>query len=396
MSDGCCFASSFARSASSCGPRSRGGVFWRSRARFVASVRTTDEPRLGAVAAEDRERADLARPVVGARRQVPGEAVARERAAVDHAPRRLVALERHAVERERDRLGPCGGCGTHGSGGCQPDLRRRRAMRRGRRPPPAWPARPPAAWTTVTWPFAPRTSPDSMRRPSVPPSARSTAAAAPVRLGGFADRHGEHVGGCALGGGGRGGDSHAGLRWGKMRTPHSKEPTWTPRSRSPRATSPAAGTTSLADVPTPPQPPLHPGTGQPVGPGRPGAALPDGPDPPGGLDRSRDRRSPRRCSTSFGSGGRRRFTAPAGSSRRSAPARASTTSTRAARRPARTSRTRPSPRRTTRPRPAASGLRPRPARASGGAPSRSRRRCSGSSARSTWCASATTRSRTGG
>ena len=44
----------------------------------------------------------------------------------------------------------------------------------------------------------------------------------------------------------------------------------------------------LADAPTPPQPPLHPGTGQPVGPGRPGAAVPDGPDPPGGLDRSRD------------------------------------------------------------------------------------------------------------
>ena len=42
VSDGCCFASSFARSASSCGPMSRGGVFWRSRARFVASVRTTE------------------------------------------------------------------------------------------------------------------------------------------------------------------------------------------------------------------------------------------------------------------------------------------------------------------------------------------------------------------
>ena len=88
-------------------------------------------------------------------------------------------------------------------------------------------------------------------------------------------------------------------------------------------------------------------------PRRPGAALPDRPDPAGGLDRARDRRSPRRCSTCCGCGGRRRSTARTGWSGRSARARASTTSTRASARPGRTSRTRPSPRPTTTPGPAA-------------------------------------------
>ena len=35
--------------------------------------------------------------------------------------------------------------------------------------------------------------------------------------------------------------------------------------------------------------PLHPGTGQPIGPGGPGAAVPDGADPPGGQHGARDR-----------------------------------------------------------------------------------------------------------
>ena len=48
----------------------------------------------------------------------------------------------------------------------------------------------------------------------------------------------------------------------------------------------------LPDLPTPPPPPLHPGTGQPVGPGRPGAAVPDGPDPAGGLAASSTSTSP--------------------------------------------------------------------------------------------------------
>ena len=97
----------------------------------------------------------------------------------------------------------------------------------------------------------------------------------------------------------------------------------------------------------PPQPPLHPGTGQPVGPGRPGAALPDGPDPPGGLDRSRDpdpRGGARRPAALAADAALPRPPARAGDRHR---ARASTTSTRASRRPARTSRTRPSPRRST-------------------------------------------------
>ena len=49
----------------------------------------------------------------------------------------------------------------------------------------------------------------------------------------------------------------------------------------------------LHDLPTPPPPVLHPGTGQPVGPRGPGAAVPDGPDPAGGLA-GPVRRDPRR------------------------------------------------------------------------------------------------------
>ena len=87
----------------------------------------------------------------------------------------------------------------------------------------------------------------------------------------------------------------------------------------------------LHDLPTPPPPVLHPGTGQPVGPGRPGAAVPDGPDPAGGLERA-VRRHPRR-------GARRlpalaavaRCSARTGWRRRSARRRGSTTSTRASR-----------------------------------------------------------------
>ena len=44
-----------------------------------------------------------------------------------------------------------------------------------------------------------------------------------------------------------------------------------------------------SDMPNRPQPVLHPGTGEPVGPGRPRAALPDGADPPGGEHRCRGR-----------------------------------------------------------------------------------------------------------
>ena len=43
-----------------------------------------------------------------------------------------------------------------------------------------------------------------------------------------------------------------------------------------------------ADLPSLPPPPLHPGTGQPVGPGRPRPDLPDGADPAGGERRAVD------------------------------------------------------------------------------------------------------------
>ena len=59
----------------------------------------------------------------------------------------------------------------------------------------------------------------------------------------------------------------------------------------------------LHDLPTPPPPPLHPGTGQPVGPDDLARALPDGPDRPGGHHRAVRRHPRRRCRTSTGCGG---------------------------------------------------------------------------------------------
>ena len=76
-------------------------------------------------------------------------------------------------------------------------------------------------------------------------------------------------------------------------------------------------------------------------------------------------------------------------------ARASSTSTRASARRAATSRTPRSRRRTTSRRTAGRESPPRPAPVSGAAPSRSPRSSSGSSARSTWSRSRTSRSRTG-
>ena len=88
----------------------------------------------------------------------------------------------------------------------------------------------------------------------------------------------------------------------------------------------------LPDLPTPPPPPLHPGTRQPVGPDDLAAAVPDGPDPPGGH-------RPSSTSTSRGEvldvyrlwRPSPAATARTGSRRRSAPRPASTTSTRASR-----------------------------------------------------------------
>jgi hypothetical protein len=86
----------------------------------------------------------------------------------------------------------------------------------------------------------------------------------------------------------------------------------------------------VPDLPTPPPPPLHPGTLQPVGPDDLAPLFP--------MDlilqevtRTATSTSPARCSTSTGSGGRRRCTARTGWRRRSAPRPGSTTSTRASR-----------------------------------------------------------------
>ena len=155
------------------------------------------------------------------------------------------------------------------------------------------------------------------------------------------------------------------------------------------------GTTSPPTCPRRRRRSLHPGTLQPVGPGRPRAALPDGADPPGGLDRARRSRSRSRCATSTGSGGRRRSSARA--PRAGAPdARAHLLQVRGRqRRPGATSRTRPSRRPSTTRKRASSASRPRRAPGNGDRRSPSRARSSASRSTSSWCASRTTRSRTG-
>jgi len=101
------------------------------------------------------------------------------------------------------------------------------------------------------------------------------------------------------------------------------------------------------------------------------------------------------CCRSSGSGGRRRCSAPAAWRRRSAHRPTFTTRTKASRLPAATSRTPPSRRRiTTRPSESSGSLR-KPARASGAARSPWAASCSAWRARSTWSASASTRSRSG-
>ena len=158
---------------------------------------------------------------------------------------------------------------------------------------------------------------------------------------------------------------------------------------------PTAWFNVLPVMPAPLQPPLHPATNEPVGPDDLAPLFPMGLiaqevsaepwiDVPGEvLDILR------------AVAARRRSCAPSGSSARSARRRASTSRTSRCRRRVRTSRTPRCRRRsTTRPR-ASPGSRPRPAPASGAPRSRSRARSSTSSARCTWCARRTSRSRTG-
>ena len=245
------------------------------------------EPGLGPVAAQHGERGHLARPVVGRPGQVAGEAVAGERGPVDDAPRRLGRLERHAVERERDRLRPCAPCRANRGRGGQPDL-----GRPGRLPEPhdRDPLGPHAA-VGVHHRHLPSRAADlarvdepGQRAPERPVDGRRGAGQA----GRSPDRDREHVGCGALGRGGRGGDSHAGLRWGKMGRPilrsrHGRQD-HAPRERPspklvqhPRRRAHAAAAAAA---------PGHRAAGRAR---RSGAALPDGPDPPGGLDRLRDR-----------------------------------------------------------------------------------------------------------
>ena len=152
----------------------------------------------------------------------------------------------------------------------------------------------------------------------------------------------------------------------------------------------------LADLPGRAAAAAHPGHGEPVGPDDLAAALPDGADRAGGLDRARHRDPGGGPGRSTASGGRPRCFAPGGSSARSIPRRTSTTSTRGSPRPARTSPTPRSPRPSTTARPGSASSPPRPGRGSGAPRSRSPASCSGSSARSSWSASPTTRSPTAG
>ena len=130
-------------------------------------------------------------------------------------------------------------------------------------------------------------------------------------------------------------------------------------------------------------------------PRRSGAAVSDGPDPAGGVDRPRDPDPGRGHRCAAGCGGRPRFIGRIAWSAPSAPGsriyyKNESVSPAGSHKPntavaqayynAKAGRT-ASP--------------PRPAPASGAAPWRSPRSCSGSSARSTWCGSRTSRSRTG-
>ena len=151
----------------------------------------------------------------------------------------------------------------------------------------------------------------------------------------------------------------------------------------------------VPDLPSPPPPPLHPGTHEPVGPDDLAPLFP--------MDLilqevSTDRYIPipdevqdiyRLWRPSPAVSGR------TGWSRRWALRPGSTTSTRVSRRPARTSRTPRSRRSTTTPRPASGSSPPRPAPVSGAPRWRSPARCSTWSARCGRSAPPTTRSPTG-
>ena len=160
---------------------------------------------------------------------------------------------------------------------------------------------------------------------------------------------------------------------------------------------PTAWYNALPDLPEPLQPPLHPaheGAGRSR---RPRAAVPDGAHRAGDVDRRRGSTSPARCSTSSACGGRRRSCAPTRLEQRARHAGAHLLQGRVglAGRFAQAEHRGRRRRSTTRPR-ASRASPPRPARGSGAARSRSRARSSTSSARCTWSARRTSRSRTAG
>src|SRR4051794_26480788 len=107
----------------------------------------------------------------------------------------------------------------------------------------------------------------------------------------------------------------------------------------------------LHDLPTPPPPVLHPGTGQPVGPDDLAPLFPMELIMQEVSQEQYVEIPPARCSTSTACGGRLRSSGRTGWRRRSAHRRGSTTSTKVSRPPARTSRTPPSRRLTTTSRP---------------------------------------------
>ena len=152
----------------------------------------------------------------------------------------------------------------------------------------------------------------------------------------------------------------------------------------------------LADAPTQPQPVLHPGTGQPIGPDDLAPLFP--------MDLILQEVSTEREIADPGRGHRRAAAvathaaasrASAGARHRHAVAHLLQERERLARRVAQAQHRR-CRRPTTTPRRGGRGSRPRPAPASGAARWRWHRSCSGWSARCTWCGSHTTRSRTGG
>ena len=77
----------------------------------------------------------------------------------------------------------------------------------------------------------------------------------------------------------------------------------------------------IPDLPAPPPPPLHPGTGQPVGPDDLAPLFPMALIAQEVSRRAAHRRSPTTCSTCTGCGGRRRCTGPGGWRRTWAPRR---------------------------------------------------------------------------